>query len=222
MLRPEFAPGSQQSDNHVTFMLNLGRGTRETWTEYPLRPLLFMTPPLVLSCAASYALAGWQGGRDRLALWWLFLLWVGVPILRIAAPRSNFLDANRHFIEYVPALCVMAGCGFDLMCVRLFAWLSRRRWSVQHPSSARACRQGVYVLCLAAIAWPIAEYAPYETTYFNMFIGGLRGAQRGGLFSMEGADLRLEGTEGDYWYNSLRHGLRDIRSVMHGDEVIGL
>ena len=39
---------------------------------------------------------------------------------------------------------------------------------------------------------------------------------------MEGADLRLEGTEGDYWYNSLRHGLRDIRSVMHGDEVIGL
>lgn len=210
-------------NEYVTFMLSVGRGTRQTWTEYPFRLLLFMTPPLVLACAAAYAVAGWQGGRDRTALWSLFLLWVGVPILRIAAPRSNFLDANRHFIEYVPALCAMAGCGFDLICVRLFAWLSRRRWSVHHPSSACAVRRGVYVLCLAAIAWPIAEYAPYETTYFNIFIGGLRGAQQGdGLFSMEGADLRLQGTEGDYWYNSLRRGLRDIRSVMHGGEIIGL
>jgi hypothetical protein len=210
-------------DEYVTFMVNLGRGTRETWTAFPLRPLLFMTPPLVLACAAAYVVAGWRGGRDRIALWSLFLLWLGVPLLRIAVPRSNFLDANRHFIEYVPALCVMAGCGFDLICVRLFAWLSSLRWSAHHPSWARTVRQGVYVLCLAAVVWPIVEYAPYETTYFNVFIGGLRGAQQGdGLFSMEGADLRLKGTEGDYWYNSLRSGLRDIRSVVQDGQIVGM
>mgnify|MGYP001178310579 CR=1 FL=1 len=82
---------------------------------------------------------------------------------------------------------------------------------------------GVYALCLAALAWPIAEYAPYETTYFNAFIGGLRGAQQGeGLFSLEIADLRLKGTEGDYWFNSLRRGLEDIRPALRGGETIGL
>jgi hypothetical protein len=36
------------------------------------------------------------------------------------------------------------------------------------------------------------------------------------------ADLRLKGTEGDYWFSSLRQGLRDIRPLMRGSETIGL
>jgi hypothetical protein len=210
-------------NDYVTFMLSLGRGDRATWTAFPLKPLVFMAPPLVLGCATVYAIAGWRNGPDRKALWCLFWLWIAIPIIRIAAPGSNFHDANRHFIEYVPALCVMAGGGFDLICVYVFGWVSRLGWFLDRRSKVRVFRLGVYGLCLALLGWPIVQYAPYETTYFNDFIGGLRGAQRGeGLFAMKRADLRLMGTEGDYWYNSLRRGLQDIRLAMHGGEIIGV
>src|SRR5205807_174842 len=50
----------------------------------------------------------------------------------------------------------------------------------------------------------------------------LGGAQRAHLFSLKGVDDRIEGTEGDYWYSSLRQGLQDIRGAMHGREEVGL
>ena len=208
---------------YVRFMVTIGRGSRQTWTDFPLRPVLFMTPPLVLACAGAYVVAGWRHDRERGALWSLFCVWLAVPILRIAAPRSNFLDANRHFIEYVPALCVMAGCGFDMLCrhtvdatSRLQSVLAGRAWS-------RALKPAVYAVSLALLALPLANVHPVRDDDFNRFIGGLRGAQRGeGLFKLEVADLRLKGTEGDYWFNSLRQGLKDIRGQMHGHETIGL
>jgi hypothetical protein len=98
--------------------------------------------------------------------------------------------------------------------------LSGLRWSKG--------REGIFatllcLLCVGALVWPILRYAPYETTYFNALIGGLRGAQRGeGLFAMDVGDRRLKGTEGDYWFNSLRQGLRDIRAQMRGHETVGL
>lgn len=210
-------------NEYVRFMVTIGRGARDTWTDFPLRPLVFMTPPLVLACAAVFATAGWRGGRDRATIWSLFVLWLAVPLLRIAAPGSNFLDANRHFIEYVPALCVIAGCGFDQLCRAVFDRRTGRLDDLSAGATRRAAPLAAYVLALASLAWPIAAYAPYEATYFNMLIGGLGGAQKGdGLFAMEVADLRLRGTEGDYWFGSLRQGLRDIRSAMRGTETIGL
>jgi len=57
-------------------------------------------------------------------------------------------------------------------------------------------------------AWPIAEYRPHETVYFNVFAGGLGGAQRMGLFRVDNApDGRVNGTEGDYWWSSIRAGV---------------
>jgi hypothetical protein len=207
---------------YLRFMLAFGESSRPGWTNYPFRAILFMTPPLVLACAAVYTAAGWRGGRERLAFWALCLCWMLVPVVRIALPGSNFYDANRHFIEYVPALCVMAGCGFDMLCTRLWPWFSRLRWVAGSLSRERLLRFGVYAASVAAIAWPLVKYAPYETTYFNVFIGGLRGAQERHLFSLAGINPLVEGTEGDYWYNSLRQGLRDIRAEMRGGEVIGL
>jgi len=208
-------------NEYIWFMVNIGRGARDTWTDFPFRPLLFMTPPLVLVCAAAFVFAGWRGDRNRLTLWTLFTLWLAVPILRIAAPGSNFLDANRHFIEYVPALCVLAGCGFDLLCTLAF---DRRLPAPESRSRAQRLRRPVvYALSFASLVWPIAAYAPYEATYFNAMAGGLKGAQAGpGLFAMDIADRRLQGTEGDYWYSSLRQGLRDIRASMRGPSTIGL
>jgi hypothetical protein len=173
-----------------------------------------MTPPLVLALAVVYAIAGGRGGRERAAVHALLLLWLALPLIRIAAPGSNFYDANRHFIEYVPALCAMAGGGVALALEGLRAHARRPRAAWVMGTSA--------VLGLASVIWPILEYHPYETTYFNVLAGGLGGAQRRALFRTEPWSDRLNGTEGDYWYSSLRAGLRDLEAFSPGGGTVGL
>jgi hypothetical protein len=199
---------------YVVFMVDYGVGDRPTWTAHPFECLALMTPPLVLLLALLYFLFGWRGGRERLAVHSLLFIWLALPLLRIAAPYSRFYDANRHFIEYVPALCAMAGGGVAL----LTRWLGERlpRRALRPALGAGA------VLGLGALVWPIAEYHPYETTYFNAFEGGLGRAQRRGLFLTRPFADRLNGTEGDYWYSSLRDGLRDLDSFSPGGATVGL
>ena len=115
-----------------------------------------------------------EGGRERAAVYALLLVWLLLPLVRIAAPHSHFYDANRHFIEYVPALGAIAGGGVALVG----QWL-RARW----PGARGRWALGAgAALVLASLSWPVIEYHPYETAYFNVFAGGLGGAQRGGLF----------------------------------------
>ena len=76
------------------------------------------------------------------------------------------------------------------------------------------------MLAAAALVWPLAVYHPYEIAYFNGFIGGLGGAQRAHLFAMPPPqDDRVNGTEGDYWYNSLREAMDRLHAAV-GDRSI--
>jgi hypothetical protein len=199
---------------YVVFMVDYGVGDRSTWTAHPIECLAFMTPPLVLALALGYALVGWKGGRERVAVHALLLVWLLLPLVRISAPHSRFYDANRHFIEYVPALSAMAGGGLALV----HRWL-RGRLPVPRGRWALA---GGAALGVLGLLWPVVEYHPYETTYFNAFAGGLGRAQRLGLFLTTPSEDRLNGTEGDYWYSSLRAGLRDLEALSPGGRTVGL
>jgi hypothetical protein len=199
---------------YVVFMVDYGMGSRPGWTAHSFECLLFMTPPLVLLLALAYALVGWRGGREHAAVHALLVVWLLLPLVRIAAPHSNFYDANRHFLEYVPALCAMGGGGAALVA----EWV-RRRWPGRR--SLQALRAAAFV-GLGCLAWPVVEYHPYETTYFNSLVGGLGQAQRRGLFLTQPASARLNGTEGDYWYSSLRQGLRDLEAFAGPGSTLGL
>jgi hypothetical protein len=199
---------------YVVFMVDYGVGQRPGWTAHSLECLVFMTPPLVLLLALGYALLGRRGGRERAAVHALLLVWLLLPLVRIAAPRSHFYDANRHFLEYVPALSAMAGGGAALA----WRWL-RERFS--WPRSRLVPVAGA-ALGLAALLWPVVEYHPFETTYFNVLEGGLGRAQRRGLFLTSPFSERLNGTEGDYWYSSLRAGLRDLEAFRPEGGTVGL
>ena len=191
---------------YLSFMAGYGVGERNTWSLQPLSCVLFMTPPaiLALACAGAFSWLPRSTVRERLRLL-LIGCWLALPILRSVVPRSNFYDANRHFIEYIPALCALAGLGFAWVLAPL-----GRAWS-RVPGKlggalGRAVAAGLLAGALAlSVLWPLLAYAPFETTYFNSFIGGLGGAQRRALFRpAPRGDQRSGGTEGDYWYQSLR------------------
>jgi hypothetical protein len=202
---------------HVIFMLDRGVSDRSEWSAYPLRCLTFMSPPLVLAAGAVGTLAVVRPGtRERFAVRALLILWMALPIVRCAAPHANFYDANRHFIEYVPALCALAGAGLSDVLSGLAPLLAAL------PRGARgaiaACATVGFAVCLG---WPIAEYHPYEVTYFNGLAGGLGGAQRSGLLQAGKALWRANGAEGDYWYTSLRDAVAVLRRRLGPGDVVG-
>jgi hypothetical protein len=154
---------------------------------------------------------GARGDRERRAVWLLLVLWLAIPLARIAAPKSNFYDANRHFIEYIPALCALGGVGARVAVEGL--WSAGHAWLAVDGRRAQLLAFAS-VASIALLAWPLVEYYPYEDTYFNALLGGLGKAQRRGLFVMwVPADPRASGTEGDYWFTSLRLGIEKIQAM---------
>jgi hypothetical protein len=202
------------------FYADYAGGPRRTWTDYPLRSLVTMTPPVVLVLAALYLVEGLRTEGtipDGRAVWALLVFWTFIPILRIALPHSNFYDANRHFIEYAGGLCAMAGGG-----AAAFAQL------VEH-SRLRSDRSRTAILSIGALALAIGlllpwwSYRPYEASYYNFLIGGLGGAQRRALNVMfPPHDHRVLGSEGDYWYSSVADADRDLGRLVRPGDTVGV
>jgi hypothetical protein len=202
----------------VAFARGGAASDRATLSLHPFRCLLFMTPPLLLLAAAG----GCRPGRDatpaRRAIGALLAIWLLLPLVRIALPHANFYDANRHFLEYVPALCALAGLGFAAGWRRAAPLVLAQLG----PSRARLAGAAALAAGAAVLAWPVAQYHPFETAYFNFLVGGLGGAQRAGLFKSSSPTEYVKGTEGDYWSSSLREGIRDARAFAAPGEKIGV
>jgi hypothetical protein len=210
-------------NGYISFMLSNGSSDRRWFTAYPVRAIFFMTPPAVTAAATAGVALSWRHGRERVAVVLLLLLEGGLGAARLAAPGSNFWDANRHFLEYVPPLCALAGLGVAEIVPplrhaldRLLTPLLPRLRSALHPILlGTAAAAG-----LVALAWPIVEYWPHEGTYFNSLAGGLGGAQRSGLLFLPlPFGDRTNGTEGDYWWSSLREGIRTARAIDRGAPI---
>ena len=198
----------QRLGGFVAFARAFSAGPRGGFSAHPLRCLLAMTPPIVLLAAAAGAWPGRAAPARRRAVAVLLASWLLLPLLRIALPHAAFYDANRHFIEYVPALCALAGLGF----VETWRRLPSRRW----------IRVAAAVVAGVALLAPIAAYHPFETAYFNVFAGGLGGAQRGALFREPDAGPFSWGTEGDYWSSGLRDAVRAARAVTPAPARLGV
>jgi hypothetical protein len=217
------AAAVQRFGAFVDFARGMAASDRATFSLHPFRCLLFMTPPVLLVAAAIGCRPGRDATPTRRAIGALLAIWVLLPLVRIALPHANFYDANRHFLEYVPALCALAGLGFAE------GWRRAAPIVLAHAGPAGAGRTrarlvGAVALAAgaAALAWPVAQYHPFETAYFNFLVGGLGGAQRSGLFRSSSPTDSVNGTEGDYWSSALREGIRDARAVAAPGERIGV
>jgi Dolichyl-phosphate-mannose-protein mannosyltransferase len=194
----------------LAFSRAFATSSRAGFSAHPLRCLLAMTPPIVLGAAALGAWPGRGADRRRRAIAVLLASWLLLPLLRIALPHAAFYDANRHFIEYVPALCAMAGVGFV------------EGWRRAQARASRRIAGGVTIVAGLMLVLPIVMYHPYDTAYFNVFAGGLGGAQRRALFREPDAGPSSWGTEGDYWSSGLRDAVRAARAMAPAPAPVGV
>jgi len=195
----------------VAFFLRRATSHRDTFTPYPFVLFIAMTPPIDLVGVALAAVLPFRSGAREAVSAALGWVWLAIPLIRIAWPHSNFYDANRHFLEYVPALAFLAGTGLDLAAARLAALLT----PTHGVRVARRMAWGVLLAAFLLAAWPVFRYHPYESMYYNALVGGLGGAQRTPLTApyLDKTELFTLDSEGDYWGFSYRNAIRNLNRI---------
>lgn len=200
--------------DHLRFVLSRGLEGPPHWQRAPLvnlaitMPLPVMALALVGAAAASWET--WRGGKRR-GLWILVAAWFGIPVLRVCMPGARDFDVIRHWLEFLPALCLLAGLGASLTlgwlwrAVRGFPWSSRFRARGWRPWIGAA----MVLLWLApVIRWNVVNH-PHQLVFYNGLVGGLGGAQARGIVGAT-----------DYWGSSYRAGLEWINEHAERDAVL--
>ena len=171
---------------YYNFILTEGytRGTTE-WNWDPLVQAITTMPEIdlvLLIVGIGSAIRGILKSKSRLLQ--LLLAWLAVPILRASLPGAANFDGIRHFEEFVPAACLLAGYG-GASLVGLATRLTGRKG---------LAAAGLVALLVLNLAWIEARYFSYEHLYYNSLVGGLGGMQR----------INPDAT--DYWGGSYRQG----------------
>ncbi len=129
----------------------------------------------------------------------LVVLWFIIPIIIASLPGpSYYVRVPRHFMLFMPALCILAGLGGNWATKYL-----RTKWSRLMDVRVANFLIGTLIFFgLGSIAISIVNIHPYETTFFNRLIGGLSGARK---VKLPGRSVGIPDAS-DFWCNSYRSG----------------
>jgi hypothetical protein len=165
---------------------------------YVVMYLLITTPPLALGLAGIGLLATLRIQRRGLGhpaalVSAAVQVWLLLPLALATLTRPNVYDGIRHFLFILPAVALLAGLGAASLLQ--FARTPRHRIIVATALAG--------AVCLPVVS--LVRLHPYQMTYFNLFVGGLRGA-----------DGRYET---DYWVSSYREAIEWVNQQAGGREV---
>lgn len=95
----------------------------------------------------------------------LFILWFFIPLLRYFSPKSGAIDGVRHFMEVIYPLSAIAGIG----AAEFYHWLIK--------ITKKKLSGVLFFACLLIfLSKNIVGFHPYQTSFFNLLIGGINGA----------------------------------------------
>jgi len=175
--------------------------TAAPW-HYPFLMTLVTLPPLVLLFSLAGAIESLAGIRRR-PLHVLFL-WAALLTLLIAAiPASPKYDGVRLFLPAFPFIAILAGGGLHALLKKLPKGPPLHRAVYWKDIIAVT---GLVLLLLTA-GFSLVRSHPHSLSYFNIFIGGIRGAYEKGM-------------ETTYWGEAVNnHVLEVLNELPEGSEI---
>lgn len=152
---------------------------------YMMKYLIVTTPPSLLFITSVGLFRSLYDGalrREKQLVWVaaLAIIWVAIPILGFVIQRPHVYGGIRHFLFVLPSIATLAGIGGLTIWQRI---VSRNRMVAW-----------ILVACLLLL--PLREIRslhPYQSSYFNVLVGGIKGAS--GRYAV------------DYWASSYREGM---------------
>jgi len=153
-------------------------GQNVPW-HYPLGLLAVTTPILIIIffLIGLYSLVRWR--KLKLEARIFLFLWLTIPLSRYLKPHMIIIDDIRHFMEAVYPLSAIAGIGM----YRFYLTMTIILHSII-PRINKLFISFLYLLfVICYLLFQNISYHPYQTSYYNELIGGIKGAQ--GKFDVE-------------------------------------
>jgi hypothetical protein len=166
-------------------------------------------PPLLLLSVLGLAQGARQAlrhPRSRPSLVFLaVVLWLLAPLVAASVSRPNVYDGLRHVLFVLPALALLAALGAQALA-DAFAAAWPTRSALPQRAVLTASAAGLALVIGSSLVHHVRLH-PYQTTYFNGFVGGVAGAE--GRY------------ETDYWLASYREAIEwvNARSQSEGREI---
>jgi hypothetical protein len=160
--------------------------------------LLITTPPIHLAFAAGGAFVALHRLRRRAADGLetaLILMWLLVPVAAFVVLRPNVYDGVRHFLFLLPAVALLSALGAAAL-------------SQAVPGRFRTVAAVAIGALFLLPVKDLVSLHPYQTTYFNGIVGGVRGA-----------DGRYDT---DYWLSSYRDAIEQVGRLAGPDRPVGV
>lgn len=127
---------------------------------YPLWYLAITTPlPILFFFLIGLIRLISQIRKNQVGL--LLLLWFFLPLARYALPRMGVIDGIRHFEEVVFPLSAIAAVGFITI--------------IKGIKDIKIIKIIIFITTIILIK-DIISYHPYQISYYNELVGGIRGA----------------------------------------------
>jgi hypothetical protein len=160
------------------------------WDYYSLQQVIYRTPLLMLMFAGLGLMTTFLSGK-RTPLNQLLSLWLVFPVLLPCLPYLfSYQSGMRLFLVFLVPFSIFSGQG-----VSWLAGTVSRQFKL--PGYGGAVLLAGFALLLGGNLWALMSTHPYQTTYFNLLAGGLKGAQEKGIRS-----------SCDYWLNSYKEAGR--------------
>ena len=148
-----------------------GQAYSSTPWHYPVLMSLLTTPlPVLIFSAYGIYQSRQSTHLSKLVLLVLFnilFFWI-----LFASPGTLVIDGTRYFMPVFPLLGLLGGLGFQ----RFIEFLPRKFPYWKHYQTAL-----LITLCIAPSIYWILQLHPAELSYFNLLIGGPKGAQASGM-----------------------------------------
>jgi hypothetical protein len=116
----------------------------------------------------------------------LLFIWILVPIIIYAIINISIYNIIRHVLFLVPPLCILAGVGGAYLIKSLNKFIPKKK------RLEKIFQTMIFIIIFSLPLIDTITYHPYQTTYFNRLIGGIKGAE--------------ENFELEYWGNSYKEG----------------
>lgn len=154
---------------------------------------------LSVSGAAGALVAALFGAAPaaRRAQYMLLVAAAMFPVLLTVVERPVMYNGIRHFVFITPALAVLGGLAGS------WAW----DWLGRQHRAVRAAAAAVFVGGLALPAFELAQLHPYQYTYYNHFVGGVKGADDKFMLDYWGLAFKQAAAQLDEYVDEHRRAL---------------
>jgi len=157
-------PGTNLIAGKYVDVMNMPKTYLFQYFAVKLPPLIWIGLLATLLSAGLHFFNKQKPARLNITRWLFLLLAVIFPVVYAIAKQSILYDGIRHFIFEMPLLAIIAGCGLASL------------WNLLMNKWTRLTLSAVVILLALSQIVTMAALHPYQYVYYNIFAGGLPGA----------------------------------------------